>query len=82
MSMEIEWKIQCSITNQNMGRLYARSMLAMRYALRRALVHLLRLNHTALHNNVWQVGEEQNTLIEARAEQCALQLLQYGNANE
>lgn len=54
----------------------------MRYALRCALVHLLGLNHTALHDNVGQVGEEQDALIEARVEQCGLQLLQYGNANE
>lgn len=63
-------------------RLRAQRVLTMRDAFGGALVHLLGLNDAVLHHNVRQIGEEQDALVEARAEQRALELLQYGDANE
>lgn len=59
----------------------ANNMKAMGNALGRSLVHLLRFENTVLHDNVRQVGEEQNTFVEARGEQGAFQLLEDSDTN-
>jgi len=57
-------------------------MLTMGNTLWSGLVHLLGLQHTAIHHDVRQIREEQDALVETGGKQCASQLAQYGNANE